>query len=111
MFTRNGKGITAKSIKSICKFQQGYKSPYLFEPYSYITGDYFKFEFLAFNGDNFQIFVDAFFKENAQAVKNTLLNNGASCKVQKLIISKKIKLFLYQRILRSLIQLKKNGGK
>lgn len=92
MFTRNGKGITAKGVKPICKFQQVYKSTYLFGAYSPITGDHFEFEFPACNGDNFQIFLDEFSKENEQEFKIILLDNGAFHKVQKLIIPKNIEL-------------------
>ena len=92
MFTRNGKGITAKGVKPICKFQQVFKSMYLFGAYSPITGSHFEFEFPECNGDNFQIFLDEFSKEDEEEFKIVLLDNGAFHKVQKLIIPKNIEL-------------------
>lgn len=92
MFTRNGKGITAKGVKPTCKFQQVFKSMYLFGAYSPITGAHFEFEFPECNGDNFQIFLDEFSKEDEEEFKIILLDNGAFHKIQKLIIPKNIEL-------------------
>jgi len=34
LFTRNGKGLTAKGVKPVCNFQQVFKSLYLFGAFS-----------------------------------------------------------------------------
>lgn len=65
---------------------------YLFGAYSPITGDHFEFEFSECNGNNFQIFLNEFSKEDEQEFKIILLDNGAFHKVQKLIIPKNIEL-------------------
>lgn len=92
MFTRNGKIVAAKGIKPVCKFQQIFKSMYLFGAYSPITGDHFEYEFSHCNSVNFQIFLDEFSKENKNEFKIILLDNGAFHKVKKLIIPKNIAL-------------------
>ena len=56
LFTRNGKSISSKAVKPVCKFQQVFQSMYLFEAYSPITGTHFDFEFRKCNGGNFRIF-------------------------------------------------------
>ena len=65
---------------------------YLFGAYSPITGDHFEFEFPQCNGDNFQIFLDEFSKQDQDEFKIVLLDNGAFHKVSKLVIPKNIKL-------------------
>lgn len=92
LFTRNGKSLTAKGVKPICKFQQVFKSMYLFGAYSPITGAHFEYEFTECNGDSFQIFLDEFSKEDEQEFKIILLDNGAFHKAQRLIIPKNIEL-------------------
>ena len=92
MFTRNGKSLTAMGVKPICKFQQVYKSMYLFGAYSPITGDHFEFEFPECNGENFQIFLNQFSQEDEAEFKIILLDNGAFHKVKTLIIPHNIEL-------------------
>jgi transposase len=65
---------------------------YLFGAYSPITGDHFEFEFPQCNGDNFQIFLDEFSKQDPDEFKIVILDNGAFHKVVKLVIPKNIKL-------------------
>ncbi len=77
MFTRNGKGLTAKGIKPICKFQQVFQSLYLFGAYSPFTGDHFELELPHCNTDNFQVYLDEFSKTKADEFKVILLDNGA----------------------------------
>jgi len=86
LFTRNGKSLTAKGIKPVCKFHQVYKSLYLFGAYSPINGNHFEFEFSECNGENFQIFLNQFAKEDENEFKIIILDNGAFHKVKTLII-------------------------
>ena len=92
MFTRNGKGLTAKGIKPICMFQQVFKSLYLFGAYSPFTGDHFELELPHCNADNFQIFLDELAKMKPEEFKLMLLDNGAFHKAASLIIPDNIAL-------------------
>lgn len=92
MFTRNGKGLTAYGVKPICKFQQVFKSLYLFGAYSPFTGDHFELELSHCNSDTFQVFLDEFSKERPKEFKLILLDNGAFHKAKCLIIPDNIAL-------------------
>lgn len=92
MFTRNGKGLTAKGIKPICKFQQVFKSLYLFGAFSPITGDHFELEMPYCNTDTFQVYLNEFSKCSADEYKILLLDNGAFHKAIKLSIPDNIAL-------------------
>lgn len=92
MFTRNGKGLTAKGIKPICTFQQVFKSLYLFGAFSPITGDHFELEMPHCNTDTFQVFLDEFSESSPNEFIVLLLDNGAFHKAQNLIIPENIAL-------------------
>lgn len=92
MFTRNGKGLTAKGIKPVCVFRQVFKSLYLFGAFSPITGDHFELEMPHCNTDTFQIFLNEFAAYSPDEFKIMLLDNGAFHKAQRLIIPKNIAL-------------------
>jgi len=92
LFTRNGKGLTAKGIKPICKFQQVFKSLYLFGAFSPITGDHFELEMPYCNTDIFQIYLNEFSKHSPDEYKVILLDNGAFHKGLKLSIPDNIAL-------------------
>jgi transposase len=92
LFTRNGKGLTAKGIKPICTFQQVFKSLYLFGAFSPITGDHFELEMPYCNTDTFQIFLNEFSKSSPNEFIVLLLDNGAFHKAQKLTIPENIAL-------------------
>ena len=93
MFTRNGKGLTAKGVKPICSFQQVFKSLYLFGAFSPITGEHFELEMPNCNTEAFQTFLNEFSQHLPQEFKIILLDNGAFHKAQKLIIPENICLF------------------
>lgn len=86
MFTRNGKGLTAKGIKPICTFQQVFKSLYLFGAFSPITGDHFELEMPNCNTDTFQLFLNEFSQHLHHEFKIILLDNGAFHKARRLLI-------------------------
>ena len=90
MFTRNGKSVTAISIKPICTFQQVFKSIWLSGAFSPITGDHFQLILPHCNTDNFQIFLNDFAKENPTELKIMVLDNGRFHKAKKLVIPKNI---------------------
>ena len=92
MFTRNGKGLTAKGVKPICQFQQVFKSLYLFGAYSPFTGDHFELELPYCNTDSFQIFLDELSKVNPKEFKIILLDNGSFHKAERLIKPNNIEL-------------------
>jgi len=92
LFTRNGKGLTAKGIKPICSFQQVFKSLYLFGAFSPITGEHFELELPNCNTDTFQIFLNEFSKSSHNEFIVLLLDNGAFHKAHNLIIPENIAL-------------------
>lgn len=90
MFTRNGKMLTAKGVKPECKFQQVFKSTYLYGSFSPLTGDMFCFELPFCNSKNFQIYLDEFSRENPTEFKIIVLDNGAFHKAKSLKIPNNI---------------------
>lgn len=92
MFTRNGKGLTAKGVKPVCVFQQVFQSLYLFGAYSPFTGDHFELELPYCNTDSFQLFLDEFSKTDLEEFKLILLDNGAFHKATRLILPDNIAL-------------------
>lgn len=90
MFTRNGKGLTAKGVKPVCIFQQVFKSLYLFGAFSPITGDHFELEMPCCNTDTFQVFLDQFSEMKPTELKIVLLDNGAFHKAKRLVVPKNI---------------------
>ena len=92
MFTRNGKGLTARGIKPICKFHQVFQSLYLFGAFSPINGNHFEIEMPQCNGDTFQIFLNELSRKQMDEYIILLLDNGAFHKARKLKIPENIKL-------------------
>lgn len=92
MFTRNGKGLTAKGVKPICVFQQVFKSLYLFGAFSPITGDHFELEMPLCNTETFQLFLNEFSMKSPDEFKIILLDNGAFHKSKRLVIPQNIAL-------------------
>ena len=90
LFTRNGKSVTAISVKPICTFQQVFKSTWLSGAFSPITGDHFQLILPHCNADNFQVFLNNFSKENPKELKIMVLDNGRFHKAKKLIIPENI---------------------
>ena len=92
MFTRNGKGLTAKGVKPICVFQQVFKSTYLFGAFSPINGDSFLLELPFCCSETFQIYLNEFSKQNINELKIIVLDNGAFHKAAKLKVPSNIAL-------------------
>ena len=92
LFTKNGKGLTAQGVKPVCKFQQVFKSLYLFGAYSPFTGDHFELELSHCNTDTFEVFLNEFSKVNPEEFKIILLDNGSFHKSKALIIPNNIAL-------------------
>ena len=92
MFTRNGKGLTAKGVKPICVFQQVFKSTYLFGAFSPINGDSFLLELPFCCSETFQIYLNEFSKQNINELKIIVLDNGAFHKASKLKVPSNIAL-------------------
>lgn len=69
--------LTVKGVKPICKFQQVFKSTYLFGCFSPVNGDSFFMEISHCNADTFQIFLDEFSMENPRELKCLVLDNDA----------------------------------
>ena len=92
MFTRNGKGLTAKGVKPICVFQQVFKSTYLFGAFSPINGDSFLLELPFYCSETFQLYLNEFSKQNINELKIIVLDNGAFHKAAKLKVPSNIAL-------------------
>ena len=84
LFTRAGRGITARGIKPVCPFQQVFEYTYLFGAYSPVTGDHFQLELPYCSSTTFQIFLDHFAQERPAEFKIMLLDNGAFHKARRL---------------------------
>ena len=93
LFTHHGRMLTAKGVKPICKFQQVYKSQYLFGAFSPINGNHFLYEMNCCDSTTFQLFLDEFSKYEKDEFKIIILDNGAFHKAKSLSIPHNIILF------------------
>jgi transposase len=92
LFTKNGRGLTAKGIKPICPYQQKFSNTYLYGAFSPITGDSFLTDMPNCNSECFQIFLNEFSMYNPKEFKIIVLDNGAFHKAKTIIIPDNIKL-------------------
>lgn len=92
LFTRNGRAITAKGIKPICRYQHKFQNTYLFGAFSPVNGDSIVLDLPYCNSSTFQIFIDELAKENPNELKVVFLDNGAFHKAKKLQIPNNISL-------------------
>jgi hypothetical protein len=90
VYSKRRKSVTAIRVKSICTFQQVFKSTWLSGAFSSIKGDYFQLILPDCNVDNFQVFLDDFSKENPTELKIMVLDKGRFYMGKKLIIPTKI---------------------
>jgi transposase len=86
LITKNGKVLTAKGIKPICKVQQIYKSTWLYGLFSPMTGDHFMLEFPTCDSDCFQVFPDLFAERKPKELLIMVLDNSSVHKAKKLVI-------------------------
>ncbi|MFT4204533.1 MAG: IS630 family transposase [Chitinophagaceae bacterium] len=86
LFTRNGKSLTARAVKPVCRFRQVFKSTWLFGAFSPITGAHFELILPHCDSENFQIFLDEMSKEKPKELKILVLDNGAFHKAKELRI-------------------------
>jgi len=92
LITKEGRMLTAKGVKPICRSHQVYSYTWLFGAFSPITGDNFLIEFPVCNTDAFQIFLNEFSSEHPKTLIIMVLDNGAFHKAKKLKIPDNIKL-------------------
>jgi transposase len=92
LFTRNGKMLSARGIKSICRYHQIFKSTWLYGAFSPVTGDHFLLEFSHCDSECFQIFLDEFSLRKPGELLVLVLDNGAFHKAQALKIPKNVRL-------------------
>jgi transposase len=90
LFTRNGKALTAKGVKPICKYQQRFENLYLYGAFSPITGDSYLLELPNCNAENFQVFLDELSKEYISYYNIIVLDNGPFHKAKSLKIPSNI---------------------
>jgi transposase len=86
LFTRAGRGVTAKGVKPVSPFQQVFHSTYLFGAYSPVTGDHFELELPACTAAAFQVYLDEFSFHRPDELKIMVLDNGAFHKAKCLRI-------------------------
>jgi len=84
LFTRAGKGLTARGVKPVCPFQQVFQYTYLFGAYSPLDGAHFELELPHCSASTFQIYLDQLALERPTELKIVLLDNGAFHKAKKL---------------------------
>jgi transposase len=77
LFTRAGKGLTARGVKPVCPFQQVFQYTYLFGAYSPVDGEHFELELPHCSASTFQVFLDEFSAHRPDELKIMLLDNGA----------------------------------
>lgn len=77
LFTRAGKGLTARGVKPVCAFQQVFRYTYLFGAYSPINGHHFELELPHCSAATFQIFLDHFAAEQPSELRILQMDNGA----------------------------------
>ncbi len=77
LFTRAGKGLTARGVKPVCSFQQVFQYIYLFGAYSPVNGVHFELELPHCSAGTFQVFLDEFSAQRPEELKIMLLDNGA----------------------------------
>ncbi len=78
--------MTARGVKPICRFQQVFKSTYLFGAFSPKDGHNFLLELPYCNTDSFQIFLDRFSEQRPQELKIIILDNAGFHKSKRLKI-------------------------
>jgi transposase len=90
LFTKAGRVLTARGVKPICKFQQVFKSSYLFGAFSPLDGSSFLLELPFCNSHTFQTYLDNFSNYRPLELKIIVLDNGAFHKAQSLKIPENI---------------------
>ena len=92
LITKEGKMLTAKGVKPVCKWHHQYSSTWVFGAFSPITGDHLLMEIPCCNADAFQLFLNELSCENPKTLIIMVLDNGAFHKAKKLEIPDNIKL-------------------
>jgi len=90
LFTKNGRMLTARSVKPVCKYQQVFQSTYLYGAFSPIDGNSFMLNLPYCNTDCFQLSLEQFSQQNPNEIKIIVLDNGAFHKAKRLKIPKDI---------------------
>lgn len=90
LFTRNGRSLTARGVKPVCRFLQAFRSTWLFGAFSPINGDHFQLLLPHCDSENFQTFLDEMSKEKPRELKILVLDNGRFHKARKLVMPENI---------------------
>ena len=90
LFTRNGRALTAKGIKPICRYHHKFENTYLFGAFSPVNGNSLLIELPYCNTDMFQIFLNELAELNPHEYKIIFLDNGAFHKAKRLVIPQNI---------------------
>ena len=86
LFTRNGRTLTKKGVKPVCRFQQVFKSTWLFGAVSPVNGDSFFLELPKCNSATFEIFLKELSDSKTDELKVIIVDNAAFHKAKKLKI-------------------------
>lgn len=86
--------ITLRGVKPVGKIQHNFESYYLYGAVEPLSGESFFLELPYLNSDNFQVFLNEFFKEYDSGVNIMVLDNGSFHKAKGLRIPENV-IFLF----------------
>jgi transposase len=86
--------ITLRGVKPVGKVQHKFESYYLYGAVEPCTGENFFLELPYLNSDNFQVFLNEFFKEYSSGLNIMVLDNGSFHKAKELRIPQNV-IFLF----------------
>lgn len=86
--------ITLRGVKPVGKIQHKFESYYLYGAVEPLSGESFFLELPYLNSDNFQVFLDEFFKQYDSGLNIMVLDNGSFHKAKELRIPENV-LFLF----------------
>ena len=84
--------LTAKGVKTVCRWHHEYRYTWVFGAFSPLTGKHLLMEIPCCNADAFQLFLNELSCENPKTLIIMVLDNGAFHKAKKLEIPDNIKL-------------------
>lgn len=86
--------ITLRGVKHVGKIQHKFESYYLYGAVEPLNGESFFLELPYLNSDNFQVFLNEFFKEYSSGLNIMVLDNGSFYKAKELRIPQNV-IFLF----------------
>jgi hypothetical protein len=68
LITKEGRMLTAKGVKPVCRWHHEYRSTWLFGAFSPLTGEHLLMEFPCCDAANFQLFLDEISSQNPKTL-------------------------------------------